>query len=128
MGTIDVPLKQLQAMPSLGGEKDILKALQLMPGVKFGDEGKSGLYVRGGSPDENLVLLDDVPLYSVNHLGGYVSIFNTDAINSIKMYKGSFPANYGGRLASVLDIRMKDGNMKETKGSVALGLLTSKVT
>lgn len=107
MSTVSIPIKNVKMMPALGGESDILKALQLMPGVQSGSEGSSGLYVRGGGPDQNLILLDDVPLYYVNHLGGFVSTFNTDAINTVKLIKGGFPANYGGRLSSILDIRMK---------------------
>ncbi|MBN1950780.1 MAG: TonB-dependent receptor [Bacteroidales bacterium] len=128
MGILDIPMQQVKALPAIGGEKDILKVLQLMPGIAFGDEAKSGIYVRGGSPDQNLILLDDVPLYYVNHLGGFVSVFNPDAINSMHMIKGGFPADYGGRLSSVLDIRMKDGNMKEMKGDISLGLLTMKAS
>ena len=127
MSTIEIPISQIKTLPALGGEIDIMKAVQLMPGVQSGGEGQSGLYVRGGSADQNLILLDDVPLYYVNHLGGFVSVFNTDAINSVKLIKGGFPARYGSRLSSVMDIRMKDGNMKEYHGNIALGLITSKI-
>jgi len=99
-----------------------------MPGVQSGSEGSSGLYVRGGSPDQNLMLLDDVPLYYVNHLGGFVSTFNTDAINTVKLIKGGFPAQYGSRLSSILDIRMKDGNMKEFHGKGMIGLVAAKLS
>lgn len=126
--TIILPVKLVTFLPSFGGEFDLMKALQLMPGVQSGNEGNSGLYVRGGGPDQNLVLLDDVPLYYVNHLAGFISTFNTDAINSIKLIKGGFPARYGGRLSSILDIRMKDGNMKEFMGSGSIGLLSTKLT
>lgn len=126
ISTLSIPVEQIKMLPSLGGESDILKAIQLMPGVQSGNEGSSSLYVRGGSPDQNLVLLDDVPLYYVNHLGGFVSIFNTDAINSVKLVKGGFPAKFGTRLSSVLDVRMKDGNMKEFKGNAMIGLLSGK--
>lgn len=127
IGVLSIPVEQIEMLPAIGGEVDILKALQLMPGVQSGDEGSSGLYVRGGSPDQNLVLLDDVPMYYVNHLGGFVSTFNIDAISNVKFIKGGFPAHYGGRLSSVLDIRMKDGNMKEFEGSGMLGMVAAKL-
>lgn len=127
IGTISIPVAQIKMLPALGGEVDVLKAIQLMPGVQSGNEGSSGLYVRGGSPDQNLVLLDDVPLYYVNHLGGFVSTFNIDAINNVKLIKGGFPAQYGGRLSSILDIRMKDGNMKKFSGSGMIGMVAAKI-
>lgn len=126
MSMVSIPMKQLKTMPMLAGELDIVKALQLLPGIKSGHEGQSTMYVRGGSHDQNLLLLDDVPLYNINHLGGFVSIFNPEAINSFKMYKGAFPARYGGRLSSVLDVRMKDGNMKERHMQATLGLISCK--
>ncbi len=126
-GTINLPVKQVKQLPSFGGEFDLMKSLQLMPGVQSGSEGNSGLYVRGGGPDQNLVLLDDVPLYYVNHLAGFISTFNADAINNINLIKGGFPARYGGRLSSILDIRMKDGNMKEFQGSGSIGIVSSKI-
>ncbi|MBI9069634.1 MAG: carboxypeptidase-like regulatory domain-containing protein [Salinivirgaceae bacterium] len=124
---ISIPKRDLQMLPNLGGERDIIKAYQLMPGVQSGTEGSSGLYVRGGSPDQNLILLDDVPIYYVNHLGGFTSIFNDDAINTTKLIKGGFPAQYGSRLSSVLDVKMKDGNSKDFSSAFSIGLLTSKV-
>ena len=127
IGVLTIPIKELEKMPALGGEVDLIKALQLMPGVQSGNEGSSGLYVRGGSPDQNIVLLDDVPMYYVNHLGGFVSTFNNDAIQSIKLIKGGFPAQYGGRLSSVLDIRMKEGNMKKNEGRGMLGMVAAKI-
>jgi hypothetical protein len=126
MSVITMPVKEIKALPALGGESDIIKAFQLMPGVQSGNEGTSGLYVRGGSPDQNLILLDDVPLYYVNHLGGFISIFNTDAINTVSLTKGGFPARYGSRLSSVLDVRMKEGNTKELHGGVMLGMVAAK--
>lgn len=120
--------RQVKQLPSLGGEFDIMKAMQLMPGVQSGNEGNSGLYVRGGGPDQNLVLVDDVPLYYVNHLAGFISTFNADAINDITLIKGGFPARYGGRLSSILDIRLKDGNLNEFQGSGTIGLVSSKLT
>lgn len=126
-GTINLPVKQVKQLPSFGGEFDLMKTLQLMPGIQSGSEGNSGLYVRGGGPDQNLVLLDDVPLYYVNHLAGFISTFNADAINNINLIKGGFPARYGGRLSSILDVRMKDGNMKEVHSYGSIGLVSSKI-
>jgi len=126
MSTISVPLSKITVLPALGGESDILKSLQLMPGIQSGNEASSGLYVRGGSPDQNLMIIDDVPVYYVNHLGGFVSTFNSDAINGMKLIKGGFPARYGSRLSSVLDIRMKEGNMKEQHGDLMIGMIASK--
>ncbi|HEX2920241.1 MAG TPA: TonB-dependent receptor [Bacteroidales bacterium] len=127
MGVVSVPLSKVLAMPSIGGESDILKSLQLMPGIQSGNEASSGLYVRGGSPDQNLMVIDDVPMYYVNHLGGFVSTFNSDAINNMKLVKGGFPAHYGSRLSSVVDIKMKEGNMKEFHGSGMIGMIASKI-
>ena len=127
IGTIRLKAAQIEHLPSLGGEVDLFKALQLLPGVHSGNEGGSGLYVRGGSPDQNLILLDDVPLYYVNHLGGFVSIFNNDAINSVELRKGGIPARFGGRLSSAIDIRLKEGNKKEFKGKGLIGLIASKI-
>jgi outer membrane cobalamin receptor len=128
MGMVSLPMKLIEKLPALGGEVDLIKAMQLLPGVKSGNEGTSGLYVRGGSPDQNLVMIDDVPLYYVNHLGGFVSIFNPDIINHVNLVKGSFPARYGSRLSSVVDVRMKDGNMKTRQGNATIGMITSKVS
>ena len=127
MSVATVPISKVTAMPSLGGESDLLKSLQLMPGIQSGNEASSGLYVRGGSPDQNLMVIDDVPVYYVNHLGGFVSTFNSDAINSMKLVKGGFPAHYGSRLSSVVDIKMKEGNMKEFHGNAMIGMLASKI-
>jgi TonB dependent receptor/TonB-dependent Receptor Plug Domain/CarboxypepD_reg-like domain len=127
MSVVSVPVSKVTAMPSLGGESDLLKSLQLMPGIQSGNEASSGLYVRGGSPDQNLMVIDDVPVYYVNHLGGFVSTFNSDAINSMKLVKGGFPAHYGSRLSSVVDIKMKEGNMKEFHGNAMIGMLASKI-
>lgn len=128
MSVIRVPIKDVELLPSLSGESDIIKALQLMPGVQSGSEASSNLFVRGGSPDQNLILLDDVPLYYINHLGGFVSAFNTDAIKDVKLIKGGFPAHYGSRLSSIVDIRMKDGNANEFHGSGLLGIVDSKIS
>ncbi len=127
ISTHKIPIQEIKKLPAIGGESDLVKALQFLPGVQSGNEGSSGLYVRGGSPDQNLILLDGVPLYYVNHMGGFVSVFNPDAINSVSLIKGGFPARYGNRLSSVLDIRMNEGNMKEFKGRSTIGLISSKV-
>ncbi len=126
MSAIEVPVEQIKAIPSLFGETDVLKALQLLPGVQGGAEGSAGLYVRGGGPDQNLLLLDGVPVYNVNHMFGFFSVFNADAIKNVTLYKGNFPARFGGRLSSVVDIRMKDGDMHEYHGNVSVGLISSK--
>ena len=128
MSVVSIPMDQVKLMPALLGEVDIVKAIQLMPGVQSGNEGSSGLYVRGGSPDQNLILLDGVPLYYVNHLGGFFSVFNADAVSSFNLYKGDFPARYGGRLSSVLDVRMKEGNLKEYEVDGSIGLVSSKLS
>jgi len=128
MSAVEVPMKEVRNLPVLLGEVDILKTIQLLPGVQSGNEGTSGIYVRGGAPDQNLILLDGVPVYNVNHLFGFFSVFNADAINNITLVKGGFPARYGGRLSSVLDIRMKEGNTKELKGTGSVGIISSKLS
>ncbi len=128
MSVIDVPIAQIKKIPALLGEVDVMKTLQLLPGVQSGGEGQSGLYVRGGSPDQNLILLDGVPVYNANHLFGFFSVFNADAIKDVKLTKGGFPARYGGRLSSVLEINMKEGNNKKFGGSASVGLISSKLT
>ena len=128
MGTIDVPIDQLKKIPALLGETDVLKVIQLLPGVQAGTEGSSGLYVRGGGPDQNLLLLDGVPVYNASHLFGFISVFNADAINHVELVKGGFPARYGGRLSSVIDINMKEGNQKKFKGEGSIGFVASKLT
>ncbi len=127
-GVVRLQMKAIESLPNLFGEVDIIKAFQLTPGVQSGGEAKSNLYVRGGSPDQNLILLDDVPLYYVAHFGGFFSVFNADAINDVKLIKGGFPARYGSRLSSVLDIRMKEGNMNELSVQGTVGLLSSKIS
>ena len=128
MSTVELPMKSLKTLPVFFGEVDIMKTIQLLPGVQSGTEGTSGLYVRGGGPDENLILLDGVPVYNANHLFGFFSVFNADALNSVTLVKGGFPARYGGRLSSVLDIRMKEGNSKEFHVQGSVGLIAAKVT
>ncbi len=128
MSTIDIPMEQIKAIPVLLGEADILKTLQLLPGIQSGTEGSSGIYVRGGGPDQNLILLDGVPVYNVSHLFGFFSVFNADAINKVQVIKGGYPARYGGRLSSVIDISMKEGNNQKFSGEGSIGFIASKVT
>ena len=127
MSVVELPVQQIKSVPTLFGEADVLKALQLLPGVQNGSEGSAGMYVRGGGPDENLLLLDGVPVYNVNHMLGFFSVFNPDALKNVTLYKGSFPAHFGGRLSSVVDVRMKEGDMQHYHGNVSLGLISSKV-
>ena len=124
---IEVPIEQIKTIPALLGDVDVLKAIQLLPGVQS-SEGSSGFYVRGGGPDQNLILLDGVPVYNASHIGGLFSVFNADAIKTVRLTKGGFPARFGGRLSSVLQIDMKEGNMKEFKGDATLGIISSKLT
>jgi hypothetical protein len=128
MSTIEIPVDQIKDIPALLGEKDVLKAVQLLPGVQKGTEGNAGFYVRGGGPDQNLIILDDATVYNANHLFGFFSLFNGDALKSIELTKGGFPARYGGRLSSVLEMRMKDGNKEEFKGEAGIGLISSRLT
>jgi outer membrane receptor for ferrienterochelin and colicin len=128
MSAIHIPIKEIKSIPMFMGEADVIKTIQLMPGVQSGTEGTSGIYVRGGGPDQNLFLLDGVPIYNANHLFGFFSVFNPDAISNITMTKGGFPAHYGGRLSSVVDIRLKEGNMKEFHAAGSVGLIASKLT
>jgi hypothetical protein len=123
---LDIPVSQIKKIPMLGGETDVLRAFQLLPGIQGGDEGSATLLVRGGSQDQNLYLVDNVPLYYVNHLGGFTSVFDVDAINDVHIYKGGFPAEFGGRLSSIMNIGLKNGNKYETKKTLSLGLAGSK--
>lgn len=127
MSTINIPIEQMRKIPALMGEVDILKVLQLLPGVKSGGEGATGLYVRGGGPDQNLILLDGAPIYNASHLFGFFSTFNADAVKNVELIKGGFPARYGGRLSSVIDITMKEGNMRKYNVEGSLGLISSKI-
>ncbi|MGB8491378.1 MAG: TonB-dependent receptor [Bacteroidales bacterium] len=128
MSVVKLQVSQAKNLPALLGEKDILKVLQLMPGVQKGMEGSSGMYVRGGGPDQNLIILDDAIVYNASHLFGFFSIFNGDALKSVELIKGGFPARYGGRLSSVLDMNMKDGNREEWHGEGGIGLISSRMT
>lgn len=128
MALVALPIEQVKTMPVLLGEKDIMKTIQLLPGIQTGQEGSAGIYVRGGGSDQNLIILDDAPVYNAYHMFGSFSVFNADAVSDINLYKGGFPARYGGRLSSVLDIQMKDGNRQEWHGEGGIGLLSSRLT
>ncbi len=127
MGALDIPLDIMKTTPSLLGEADVMKTIQMMPGVQAGTEGSAGVYVRGGGVDENLVLLDGVPLYNVDHLFGFFSVFTPEAIKKVSLFKGSFPARFGGRLSSVIDVRTNNGDMNKYHGTIGIGLLSSKL-
>lgn len=128
ISTVKLSIEQIKKIPAIGGEVDIIKALGLMPGVSNGTEGSSGLYVRGGTPDQNLILLDDAVVYNPNHLLGFLSVFNPDAIKNVELIKGGFPARYGGRLSSVLDITMREGNYQKRKTEIGVGIISSRFT
>lgn len=128
MGRQTISIEQAKAIPALLGEIDVLKTLQLLPGVASGGEGNSGFYVRGGGPDQNLVLLDDAVVYNTGHLFGFFSVFNSDAVKNSTIIKGGMPAEYGGRISSVVDVQMKNGNMKKWSVSGGLGLIASRLT
>lgn len=127
MGVAKINLNEIRNVPVLFGERDVLKTLQLLPGIKSAGEGNSGFFVRGGSIDQNLILLDEAPVYNASHLLGFFSTFNSDAIKDVSVFKGGMPAQYGGRLSSVLDIRMNDGNKKEFTAEGGLGLISSRL-
>jgi hypothetical protein len=124
---LELQAKEIQDIPVLMGEADVLKAFQLLPGVQRGKEGSGDMVVRGGSPDQNLIMLDGVPVYNTGHMLGLVSVFNPDAIKQVQLYKGGFPARFGGRLSSVMDIQLKEGNREQWTGQGSIGLLSSKV-
>jgi hypothetical protein len=128
VSTIELPVEQVRELPALFGEKDVFKVIQLLPGVQKGGEGNSGLYVRGGGPDQNLIILDDANVYNAFHLFGFFSVFNGDALKSIELIKGGFPARYGGRLSSVLDMRLKDGDKQKIHGEGGIGIISSRLT
>jgi len=128
MSQAKMPVKMVKKLPAFMGEVDIIKSIQMLPGIQSGGEGSSGLYVRGGGPDENLLLLDEAPVYNASHLMGFFSVFNSDAIKDIQVYKGGIPAQYGGKASSVIDIRMKDGNNQSFHGSGGIGSISSRLT
>ena len=121
-------VKMIKKLPSFMGEVDIIKSITLLPGIQNGGEGSSGLYVRGGGPDENLMILDEAPVYNASHLLGFFSVFNSDAIKDVQVYKGGIPAEYGGKASSVIDIRMKDGNSQQLGMSGGIGNISSRLT
>lgn len=127
MGQTALTGRDVQGLPALLGEADVLKAVQLLPGVRGGAEGTAGIYVRGGSPDQTLILLDGVPVYNSSHLFGFLSTFNGDAVSRVELTKGAYPARFGGRLGSVLDVRLRDGNLEEVGGQGQIGLLSSRL-
>jgi hypothetical protein len=127
-GTEKLSILQIKKIPSLMGETDIIKSIQLLPGIQSAGEGSSGFHVRGGGVDQNLILLDDATVYNSSHLFGFFSVFNQDAVKDVKIFKGGIPAQYGGRLASLLDIRLKEGNMKHFEATGGIGILSSRLT
>ena len=128
MSQVKLKVESVKELPVILGEVDVLKSAQLLPGIQSGGEGNSGLYVRGGGPDQNLILLDEAVVYNAAHLFGFFSVFNADAIKNVSLIKGGMPSNYGGRLSSVLDITMKDGNYKRFQADGGIGLLSSRLT
>ena len=128
IGVAKVDVKEVEKIPVVFGEKDILKTIQLMPGVKSAGEGNSGFYVRGGGVDQNLILLDEAPVYNASHLLGFFSTFNSDALKDVTIIKGNSPAHYGGRLSSVLDVKMKDGNSQRYSATGGIGLISSRLS
>jgi hypothetical protein len=126
MGKITLPMEQIKGVPAFMGEVDLLKVVQLLPGVRNAGEGSSGIYVRGGGPDQNLIMLDDAVVYNTGHLFGFFSIFNADAIKNVTLIKGGMPAQYGGRLSSVLDVSMKEGNNQKYQFEGGIGLIASR--
>ena len=128
MGRIELNIEQIKTIPVLFGEVDILKTIQLLPGVGGAGEGNTGFYVRGGGPDQNLILLDEAVVYNTGHLFGFFSVFNSDAIKNVTLIKGGMPAQYGGRLSSVVDVQMKEGNNQEFQAEGGIGLIASRLT
>src|ERR1700743_1057488 len=128
MGVQKLSVTEIRDIPVIFGEKDILKTIQLLPGVQSAGDGNSGFYVRGGAIDQNLILLDGATVYDPSHLLGFFSVFNSDAIKDVTLYKGAIPAEYGGRLSSVLDVKMNDGNAKDYSASGGIGLIDSRLT
>ena len=128
MGTETLSIKQIDKLPVLFGEKDVMKTIQLLPGIKSNGEGSSGFSVRGGATDQNLILLDEAPVYNASHLLGFFSTFNSDALKDASIIKGNSPAQYGGRLSSVLDVKMKDGNNKDYNVNGGIGLISSRLS
>ena len=128
MGVEHISIREAKLLPALFGEVDILKTLQLKPGVQSGGEGTSGLFVRGGSSDQNLVLVDNTVVYNPNHLFGLFSVFNSDAVQSVDLYKSGFPAQFGGRLSSVVDVKLREGDRQHYVATGGVGLISSRLT
>ena len=128
MGKFTLPMEQIKSIPAFLGEVDLLKTIQFLPGVRNAGEGSAGIYVRGGGPDQNLILLDDAPVYNTGHLFGFFSIFNADAIKNVTLIKGGMPAQYGGRLSSVLDVSMKEGNNQKFQVDAGIGIIASRLS
>lgn len=128
MSTVELDVKSIEKIPALLGEADVVKSVQLMPGVSTVGEGATGFNVRGGGIDQNLILLDEAPVFNSSHLFGFFSVFNPDAVKNVKLIKGGIPSQYGGRLSSVLDIRMKEGNSKKVSGQGGIGALFSRLS
>jgi len=128
LGRIDISVETIKSIPALFGEVDVLKAIQLLPGIQSAGEGNSGFYVRGGGPDQNLILLDNAVVYNASHLFGFFSVFNADAISNVDVHKGAMPARYGGRISSVLDIYLREGNRRKHKVNGGIGLISSRFT
>ena len=128
MGQVDLSINTVKSLPAFMGETDILKTLQLLPGVRNAGEGNSGFYVRGGGPDQNLILLDEAVVYNTGHLFGFFSVFNSDAVKNLSLIKGGMPPQYGGRLSSVIDIAMKEGNVNKTQVDAGIGLIASRLS
>ncbi|MFN6083480.1 MAG: TonB-dependent receptor, partial [Fluviicola sp.] len=126
-GVEKLDVKEIAKIPVFAGEKDIIKTLQLTPGIKSGGDGNAGMYVRGGAADQNLILLDEAPVYNASHLLGFFSTFNSDAIKDVTVYKGGMPSQYGGRLSSVLDVKMNDGNVNKYHFGGGLGIISSRL-
>jgi hypothetical protein len=128
MSVVQLDMAEIKKIPAFMGEVDILKTIQLLPGIKSAGDGNTGFYVRGGGPDQNLILLDEAPIYNASHLLGFFSVFNGDAIKNVTLHKGNMPAQYGGRLSSVLDISMKDGNDQRFEVNGGIGVIASRLT
>jgi hypothetical protein len=128
MSVTKVTIKEVEKIPVIFGEKDVMKTIQLLPGIKSEGDGGAGFYVRGGSADQNLILLDEAPVYNASHMMGFFSVFNSDALKDVKLYKGGMPAQYGGRLSSVMDIKMKEGNNKSFHVNGGIGVIASKLS
>jgi hypothetical protein len=128
MGAVTLSVEEIRKLPALLGEVDVIKALQLLPGVQAGAEGATGLYVRGGGPDQNLILLDVTPVYNISHVLGFLSMFNAEALQQVRLVKGGFPARYGGRLSSVVDLMPKEGNLRRFEADGTVGLVFSSLT